>query len=103
MVIKWSDFAKINLQNFIRSSKLSSPNSSIEELVNTVYILEDNPRAGKELHIDKNKEIRQLIYKMHRIIYIVLDNEIEILTVLHTNQDLQTTIKFLEKHFNRLH
>ena len=48
MVIIWSDFAKNNVQDFIRFSKLSSPKLYIEELVKTVYILEDNPRAGKD-------------------------------------------------------
>ncbi len=99
MVIIWSDFAKRNLQNYIKFSKLSSPNTYIEELVNTVHILEDNPRAGKELNFDKNREIRQLIYKMHRIIYLVIDKEIYILTVLHANQDLQTTINSIKRFF----
>ena len=103
MVIKWSNFAKENLQEFNQYSRLSSPKTYIKELVNTVNILEDNPRAGKKIKYSNDTEIRQLIYKMHRIIYRISNEEIHILTVLNSNQDLQTTIKFLEKHFNRLH
>ena len=70
MVIIWSDFAKSNLQDFIKYSKLSSPTIYANELVNAVSILEDNSRAGRKLSLNNNvDEIRQLIYKVHRIIY----------------------------------
>lgn len=99
MVIKWSNFAKTNLQDFVRYSRLSSPNSYIEELVNMVYILEGNPRAGKNIDFSNQQEIRQLVYKMHRIIYRISNNEIQILAVLNSNQDIKTAINLIKKFF----
>ena len=99
MVIKWSDFAKSNLKDFIKYSKLSSPNDYADKLVMSVYILEDNPRAGKDISENFDEEIRQLVYGMHRIIYRIYNNEIHILMVLHANQDLQSAIKYIEKYF----
>ena len=97
MVIKWSDFAISNLQDFVEYSKLSSPKSYAENLTNNVYTLENNPRAGKKLYYDGDEEIRQLVFKMHRIIYRIFNDEIHVLMVLNSNQDLQTTLKFIDK------
>lgn len=100
MVIKWSHFAKSNLQEFIKSSKLSSPKLYVENLIRNVYLLEDHPKAGKILFIDKNIETRQFIHKSHRILYRIVKNEIHIGAVIHTNQNLETSLKFIKTFFD---
>lgn len=97
MVIKWSNFAKSNLHDFIQNSKLYSPNIYVKNLVNSVSILKDNPKAGKILFIYNEMEFRQLIYKMHRVIYRISDNEIHIGAVLHTARNLETSLRFIKK------
>ena len=51
-------------------------------------------------YIISNYEIRQLIYKKHRIIYYVKGNDIVILSVLHTRLDLGKALRKL-KNKNR--
>ena len=97
MVIKWSDFAKRNLYDFIQNSKLYSPNIYVKNLVYYASILKDNPKAGKILFTYNEIEFRQLVYKMHRIIYCIYDEEIHIGAVLHTARDLETSLRFIKK------
>lgn len=99
MVIKWSDFAKDNMQDFIKNSKISSPKEYIENLILNVSLLENYPEAGKILFYYNKIVTRQLIYKKHRIIYRIKDNEIHIGSVLHTSQDLESSLKFVNKFF----
>lgn len=100
MGIKWSDFAKENLYDFVRCSKMESPVEYVENLVQSVSILEDYPEAGKVLYYANKIATRQLIYEMHRIIYRVKDNEIHIGAVLHTSKDLESSLKFVNRFFN---
>ena len=100
MGIKWSDFAKENLYDFVRCSKMESPVEYVENLVQSVSILEDYPEAGKVLYYANKIATRQLIHEMHRIIYRVKDNEIHIGAVLHTSKDLESSLKFVNRFFN---
>ncbi|MBO5348921.1 MAG: type II toxin-antitoxin system RelE/ParE family toxin [Clostridia bacterium] len=100
MVIKWSDFSKSNMQDFVKYSKMETPIKYIENLVLSVSSLENYPEAGKVLFYTNNIAVRQLIYKMHRIIYRIKDNEIHIGAVLHTSKDLESSLKFANRFFN---
>ena len=99
MVIKWSHFAKNNLQDFIKFSKLSSPKKYVNNLVDSIQLLIDNPRAGKIIFYTNNNETRQLIHKAHRIIYQIRNGPILIVAVLHTSHDLENSLKFIKKFF----
>lgn len=100
MVIKWSNFSKSNLQDFVEYSKMEKPTKYIENLVNSLSILENHPESGKFLFYNNNIAVRQLIYKMHRIIYCIKDNEIHIGAVLDTSKDLESSLKFVNRFFN---
>ena len=100
MGIKWSDFAKENLHDFVKYSKMESPIEYVEKLVWSVSILKDYPEAGNVLYCTNKIATRQLIYEMHRIIYCVKDNEIYIGAVLHTSKDLESSLRFVNRFFN---
>lgn len=100
MVIKWSDISKNNLQDFVKYSKIDKPTKYVENLVNSLSILENYPESGKFLFYNNNIAVRQLIYKMHRIIYRIKDNEIHIGAVLQTSKDLESSLKFVNRFFN---
>lgn len=99
MVIKWSDFAKNNLQDFIKNSKMSEPVNYVENLVESVKLLEDNPEAGKILFYDKKIAVRQLIHDQHRILYRISKDEIHIGSVINTAQNLEQSLKYINKFF----
>ena len=54
MVIKWSDFSKNNMQDFVKYSKMENLTKYIENLVLSVSILENYPEAGKVLFYTNN-------------------------------------------------
>lgn len=100
MVIKWSDFAKSNLEDFVRYSKLEEPKEYVNALVNSISKLKEFPESGKVLFCIRKIETRQLIYKMHRVIYRICDNEVHIGAVIHSSKDLESTLKFVNRYFN---
>jgi plasmid stabilization system protein ParE len=60
----------------------------VDEVFNRVEGLAAFPDKGRKIPEAKNKNIRKLIYKNHRVVYYInrLDNIVTILTILHTSQ-----------------
>ena len=100
MVI-WTDNAISHITEFIDESKDDTEEvakSYMRKLVDYVDILETMPELGKNMnYIISNYEIRQLIYKKHRIIYHIKGNDIVILSVLHTRLDLGKALRKLKR------
>lgn len=100
MVIKWSHFAKKNLRDFINNSTLTYPINYVQKLIKVVSFLQDQYKSGRILFYHNGIETRQIIYKMHRIIYRIKDNEIHIGAVLHVRYNLNNSIEFINKFFD---
>ena len=100
MVI-WSNFAKQNLKFFKQFTKMNDQNTAnyINSLIKYVNNLESQHYLGKVLYNFDNKEIRQIIFKSHKILYIIHKNNIYIISVIHTLQNSNIYIKFIEKFF----
>lgn len=100
MVI-WTDNALSHITEFIDEEKEDTEETAksyMRRLVDYVDILETMPELGKNMeYIISNYEIRQLIYKKHRIIYHIKENDIVILSVLHTRLDLGKALKNLKR------
>ena len=100
MVI-WTDNALSHITEFIDEAKEDTEETAksyMRRLVDYVDILETMPELGKNMeYIISNYEIRQLIYKKHRIIYHIKENDIVILSVLHTRLDLGKVLKNLKR------
>lgn len=101
MVIKWTPLAIEQLQNFIKMSKAEPHNikdyiSSLVEFANNLLWSND---MGKVMLMLNNVKFRQLLYKKHRIIYYVKNDEIQIVSVIHTSQNLDKAIAILEKYY----
>lgn len=102
MVIKWTEFAKMNLKDFLNNTIMAHENAInyIKSLMQYTEYLSEQNSLGKLLYVFEEKEIRQLLYKKHRILYYIYQNEIRILAVIHTTQELNSTIKTINKYFN---
>ncbi len=100
MVI-WTDNAISHITEFIDETKENTEEISkayMRKLIDYIDILETMPELGKNIKfVVSNYEIRQLIYKKHRIIYHIKENDIVILSVLHTRLDLRRTLKKLKR------
>lgn len=66
----------------------------INKLVDYTETLEKMPKIGKKI----NYEIRQIIYKKHKIIYNIRAEDIVILAVIHTRLDLNKALKNLKRN-----
>ena len=99
MVIKWSEFSKQNLQDFVNNSKMVSPINYVISLVEYAKYLTENPGLGKILCHINDLEIRQLVFKKHKILYHISYNQIYIISVVHSFQDLDKSLKFIKKFF----
>lgn len=101
MVIKWTPLAKEQLKNFTKISKAEPHNLKkyITALVAYSDRLLDNNELGKAMFKINDVIFRQLLYKKHRIIYYIRENEIQIVSVIHTSQNLEKAIAILEKYY----
>ncbi len=103
MGIKWTPLAINHLHEFIKISKAEKENKQkyLENLINFTNCIIDNNEIGKALFTYNNITFRQLLYKQHRIIYYINDNQIYIVSVIHTSQNLEKAIKIVEKFIKK--
>ena len=98
MVI-WTDTAISHITEFIdevREDTENTAKSYMSKLIDYTDILETMPEIGKKIEfVISSYEIRQMIYKKHRIIYHIKENDVVILAVLHTRLDINKALKFL--------
>lgn len=100
MVVKWSKYAIDDLKKYVKNSKIYAT-GKLEKYVHDLVLytndLQTSPLLGKEFYTYKEIEIRQLLYKMHRIFYYIYDDSIIIIMVTHTTRDLTNTINAIKR------
>jgi addiction module RelE/StbE family toxin len=83
--VVWTTTALEDLDNigeYIAKDSLKYAIITVEELFESVDILEEHPRAGPVVPEFNNDSLRQLIRKGYRIVYRIIDEQhIDILTV----------------------
>ena len=102
MVVIWQKQAQDDLKNYIKNSKIYTTDKLkkyVNVLVDYVSSLEELPYLGKVFYVYNNIEIRQILYKMHRIIYYIKEEKIIIVKVDHTARNIDTVIKYLTSYF----
>ena len=57
------------------------------------------PNLGKFIFKINNFEIRQLIYKMHRILYSTKEDKIYILVISHTTRNYKEIVNYIKTYF----
>lgn len=102
MEIIWLDDAKNDLISYKQNSSIITEEkieNYLNNLVEYVTSLTTYPYLGKLFFYHNGTEVRQLLYKMHRIIYYIENNEIRILAIIHTSQDIDSAIQYLNNFF----
>jgi len=99
--VVWTTSALEDLDNigeFIGKDSLKYAIITVEELFDSVNILEKHPRAGSIVPEFKNDTIRQLIRKGYRIVYRIIDeHRIDVLTVHNCTRLITNTKPFKEE------
>lgn len=96
----WTDNAILHIQEFIKEARTDTEETAkayMNKLIDYVDSLDNMPKVGKKLEMISNYELRQLIYKSHRIIYTVKVDDIVILAVLHTRLDIAKALKKIQR------
>ena len=101
MVI-WTNHALFCIKEFVDGARLGTKENVrkyILNLVDYVEILQSMNKLGKVINItDLKYEIRQIIYKKHRIIYMLNKNNFYVLSVIHVRVNLKNALEILIKN-----
>ena len=93
----WTEQAKIDVINFINTAYSKSNEKNY--FTNLNYFLETLnlvPNLGKTIHLNyDNSVIKQLIYKKHKIFYLIKDSNIYILKIISNKMDFNSIKKLL--------
>ena len=86
--IRWTDFALENLiaiGDYIEKDSYFYAQRVVNNLFNSVDILEQHPFAGRVVPEFNNKNIRELIRGSYRVVYKIINEiNIDIITIHHS-------------------
>ncbi len=89
MIIKWTKEALSNLQDiedFISQDNPTAAVQFIDKLISVVENLKDFPKRGRVVPELSFEQIREVIYKNYRIVYLIKKKSIEVLTVFECHK-----------------
>ena len=100
MVI-WTDNSITNITEFLDEAKEGTEETAktyMQKLVDYVDIIEIMPEIGKNINfLISDYEVRQIIYKKHRIFYVIKEENAVILAIIHTRLDIGKALKKLKR------
>jgi addiction module RelE/StbE family toxin len=88
--IRWSEPAELDLDDLFDYIARDAPAYAerfIDQLVDAVAKLSDQPRLGKPVKEARDEHIRELVFRGYRIIYMIRQHDIQILGVIHVRRD----------------
>lgn len=100
MVI-WTDNSITNITEFLDEAKEGTEETAktyMQKLVDYVDIIETMPEIGKNINfLISDYEVRQIIYKKHRIFYVIKEENAVISAIIHTRLDIGKALKKLKR------
>lgn len=90
MRIRWSEPAELDLDDifvYIARDAPAYAERFIDQIIDAVAKLRDQPRLGKPVKEARNEQIRELVFRGYRIIYMIRQHDIQILGVIHGRRD----------------
>lgn len=101
MKILWTKEALLRLQKIEDYISRDNPNIAVEfvdKLIMVAETLNDNPEKGRVVPELSLENIRELLYKNYRIVYLIKKSSIDILTVFEGHQLLKKEEIFKSKN-----
>ncbi len=100
MEIIWTNEAKRDLYDFWQHSKKTD--NTIKNYILNLHRYTEcllvSKELGKKLLKFDDIDIRQLIYKEHKILYYIKENQINIIGVIHFRRDLAAYLRYLKEN-----
>ena len=94
--IIWTDSAITDLRGIGEFYERTSPNYAstiVTDLYACVGRLRDFPQSGRVVPELNEEQVREILILGFRIIYEIAGDEVRVLTVLHSRQDLESKLK----------
>lgn len=92
MVIKWSERARADirdLKTYIAKDSLYYARRFTERIIASVENLVTFPKMGRPVtEAEGREDVRELIYRGYRIIYLTQPKQVFIVTIIHGSQNL---------------
>ena len=101
MKIFWTKEALLRLLEIEEYISIDNPVVAVEfvdKLISVSETLIDNPEKGRIVPELSFENIRELLYKNYRIVYLVKKNSVDILTVFEGHQQLKKEEIFKSKN-----
>lgn len=101
MKLFWTKEALVRLQEIEEYISIDNPVVAIEfvdKLISLAETLIDNPEKGRIVPELSLENIRELLYKNYRIVYLMKKNSVDILTVFEGHQLLKKEEIFKSKN-----
>ena len=92
MRIAWSEVAEADLDDLFDYIARDVPyyaEQFVDRLIEAVGVLKDHPRLGRRVpEAQEREDVRELIFRSYRVIYLVEAEQVYILAVIHGSRDL---------------
>jgi plasmid stabilization system protein ParE len=98
MIVNWTDFAREKLyyiHETIAEKSTIAADKAIKKIINRSEQIGNFPQSGRKVPEYNLREIREVLDRPYQIIYRVMPEQIDILTVMHYRQLLS---ELLEAH-----
>ena len=89
--VRWSLTAGNDLQNiedFIARDSVLHAIAFVDRIVESAETLLKNPRIGRVVPEFNREDLREVIFRHYRIVYLVQDETVIVLRVVHGSRDL---------------
>jgi len=90
--IKWTDNALKELDNIANFISKDSPKYAqilVKQIYEMISHLEQFPKFGRKVPEYNDPNLREILYKNYRIIYLIKQKHIEIISIIHGSQSLK--------------
>lgn len=91
MTITWTEKATSQLDQIFSYIKVDSPfyaYKTIDRIIEQVEVLSEYPYSGRVVPEYKREDIREVFYHPYRIIYLIKEDGIEVLSIIHDARQL---------------
>jgi addiction module RelE/StbE family toxin len=91
MRVVWTDRAKARLRQihaYIAQDQSLNAERMVDRLTQRVAQLDEHPRSGRMVEKYRREDLRELIEAPYRIVYLILPDRIDIVTVRDTRRVL---------------
>lgn len=88
MRISWSVRAATDLRDYIAKDSPYYARRFIAKIIAAVETLADHPQIGRRVPEAARDDVRELIFRGYRIIYLAREEHVYMVTVIHGSRDL---------------